>query len=59
MTFCNRTDEFLQCAQEYASKMPDSKRRKVDVSRRSGQAEEDAFAKQYLAEAYTIVSISG
>ncbi|KAG8691550.1 hypothetical protein FRC08_010150, partial [Ceratobasidium sp. 394] len=54
MTFCNRTDEFHQCAKEYGSQVPDSKRRKADVSRRAGQLEEDAFARQYLAEAYTI-----
>jgi hypothetical protein len=58
MPFCNRTEEFRQSAQEFSSRVPDSKRRKVDVSRRSGQAEEDAFARQYLTEAYTIVSTS-
>ncbi|KAG9102136.1 hypothetical protein FRC06_002294 [Ceratobasidium sp. 370] len=55
MTFCNRTDEFRQCVKEYASKVPDSKRRKADVSRRAGQLEEDVFARQYLTEAYTII----
>ncbi|QRV87370.1 syntaxin protein 18 [Ceratobasidium sp. AG-Ba] len=56
MTFISRTDEFRQCVQEYAAKVPDSKRRKADVSKRAGQVEEDAFARQYLAEAYTILN---
>ncbi|KAG8711160.1 hypothetical protein FRC09_020748 [Ceratobasidium sp. 395] len=56
MTFGIRTDEFRQCVQEYASKVPDSKQRKANVSRRAGQVEEDAFARQYLTEAYTILN---
>ncbi|CCO26369.1 Syntaxin-18 [Rhizoctonia solani AG-1 IB] len=35
--------------------MPDAKKRRADVSSRS-QAEEDAFARQYLTEAYTILN---
>lgn len=59
MTFCNRTEEFRQCVRECVSKMPDAKKRKVDVSRRTTlQLEEEAFARQYLAEAYTIVCVT-
>ncbi|KAH7343673.1 hypothetical protein B0J17DRAFT_713838 [Rhizoctonia solani] len=36
--------------------MPDAKKRRADVSKRSAQAEEDAFARQYLTEAYTILN---
>ncbi|KAJ1308774.1 hypothetical protein OPQ81_004464 [Rhizoctonia solani] len=56
MTFINRTDEFLACVRECASRMPDAKKRRADVSKRSSQAEEDAFARQYLTEAYTILN---
>jgi hypothetical protein len=55
MTFSDRTEEFLACVRGCASRMPDAKKRRADVSSRS-QAEEDAFARQYLTEAYTIVS---
>ncbi|CAE7219093.1 unnamed protein product [Rhizoctonia solani] len=55
MTFTNRTDEFLACVRECASRMPDAKKRRADVSKRSVQAE-DAFARQYLTEAYTILN---
>ncbi|CAE6464500.1 unnamed protein product [Rhizoctonia solani] len=56
MTFTNRTEEFLACVRECASRMPDAKKRRADVSKRSAQAEEDAFARQYLTEAYTILN---
>ncbi|CAE6364683.1 unnamed protein product [Rhizoctonia solani] len=56
MTFTNHTEEFLACVRECASRMPDAKKRKADVSKRSAQAGEDAFARQYLTEAYTILN---
>ncbi|CAE6401246.1 unnamed protein product [Rhizoctonia solani] len=56
MTFTNRTEEFFACVRECASRMPDAKKRRTDVSRRYAQAEEDAFARQYLTEAYTILN---
>ncbi|CAE6397031.1 unnamed protein product [Rhizoctonia solani] len=56
MKFTNRTEEFLVCVRECASRMPDAKKRRADVSRRSSQSEEDAFARQYLTEAYTILN---
>ncbi|KAG8734395.1 hypothetical protein FRC11_002337 [Ceratobasidium sp. 423] len=55
MTFTNRTEEFLACVRGCASRMPDAKKRRGDVSKRSSQAE-DAFARQYLTEAYTILN---
>ncbi|KDN51090.1 hypothetical protein RSAG8_00719, partial [Rhizoctonia solani AG-8 WAC10335] len=55
MTFTDRTEEFLTCVRECASRMPDAKKRKADVSKRSSQVE-DAFARQYLTEAYTILN---
>ncbi|KAF8708969.1 SNARE-complex protein Syntaxin-18 N-terminus, partial [Rhizoctonia solani] len=56
MTFTKRTEEFLACVRECASRMPDAKKRRANVSKLSSEVEEDAFARQYLTEAYTILN---
>jgi hypothetical protein len=57
MAFTIRTSEFRNIVQEKVASLPPAKRRKVALTGARRHAKgQDPFEKQYMGEAYTIVS---